>query len=440
MRNISVLLTMLLFFIALPARTQEQQAEQPLQFSLNEARTYALNNSPVLLNSARDVEIARKKIWENTATGLPQASLNSSYAYTPELAGLSDQLGEFIPDFNPEDLKTSFLMTIQVNQLLFNGQYIVGLQAAKVYAGFSRLADTRSKIGILESITNTYFTTLIARETKSVLDSTLAAVEKTNFETEQMYKNGFVEATDVDQLKILVSNIKSSLSVAIRQSELLERLLKYQMGLPIEKSIVLTDNIDLLVAAMNLEASITDSFRLEKNIDFNILDTQEKLMKLNLQATMSQYLPTVSGYYAYYKSLDENFFNDQSPNTFGLSLSLPLFSSGQRMSQVSQKRIDFLKAQTNKQMAAESLLLQYETAHSEYLSAQDIYVMQKENRDLSQRIYRKSIIKFREGIGSSLDLNLTQSQFFEAEGMYFNALISLVSAKTKLESLLAESE
>ena len=164
MRNISVLLTMLLFFIALPARTQEQQAEQPLQFSLNEARTYALNNSPVLLNSARDVEIARKKIWENTATGLPQASLNSSYAYTPELAGLSDQLGEFIPDFNPEDLKTSFLMTIQVNQLLFNGQYIVGLQAAKVYAGFSRLADTRSKIGILESITRLVVKDLCERE------------------------------------------------------------------------------------------------------------------------------------------------------------------------------------------------------------------------------------------------------------------------------------
>lgn len=440
MRNISVLSTLLLFFIALPARTQEQQAEKPLQFSLSEARTYALSNSPVLLNSSRDVEIARKKIWENTATGLPQASFNSSYAYTPELAGLSDQLGEFIPDFNPEDLKTSFLMNVQVNQLLFNGQYIVGLQAAKVYAGLSRLADTRSRIGILESITNTYFTTLIARETKSVLDSTLAAVEKTNFETEQMYKNGFVEATDVDQLKILVSNIKSSLSVAIRQSELLERMLKYQMGLPIEKPIILTDNIDLLVTAMNLEASIEDSFKLEKNIDYNILDTQEKLMKLNLQASASQFLPTVSGYYSYYKSLDDNFFNDQSPNTFGLSLSLPLFSSGQRMSQVSQKRIDFLKAQTNKQMAAESLLLQYETALSEYLSAQDIYAMQKENRDLSQRIYRKSIIKFREGIGSSLDLNLTQSQFFEAEGMYFNALISLVSAKSKLESLLAESE
>ena len=440
MKCISILSAMLLLLTALPISAQVQPDEKPMQFSLSEARSYALDNSPILLNSARDVEIAKKRIWENTASGLPQANLNSSYAYSPELAGLSDQLGEFIPDFNPNDLKTSFLMSVQVNQLLFSGQYIVGLHASKVYAGLSRLADSKSKTGLTESITNTYFTALVARESVIILDSTQAAVEKTLYETEQMFKNGFVEATDVDQLKILVSNIKSTRSVATRQIELMERMLKYQMGLPINKPVILTDNIDFLVSNMNLEAAIADSFRLEKNIDYNMLDTQEKLMKLNLQLTMAQFLPTVSGYYSYYKSLDNNFFNDQSPNTFGLSLALPLFSSGQRMSQVSQRRIEFMKAQTTKQMAAESLSLEYETALSNYFSAQNIYTLQKENRDLSLRIYKKSITKFREGIGTSLDLNQTQSQYFDAEGNYFNALISLVSAKSRLESLLSEAE
>lgn len=450
MKIISVFFTWLVFCLALPVTAQTQPGTGPIRFSLNEAKQYALNNSPVLLNSARDVEIARKKLWENTATGLPQADLSSSYAYSPKLSGLTsvftggDTTGggggsPFGFSINPEDLKTSFSMNIRVTQLIFSGQYIVGLKAAKVYASLSELANSKSVIGIIENITTTYFTLLIARESKDILDSTLKTVQKTLFETEQLYANGFAESTDVDQLKILVSNIKSSLSVTERQIELMDRLLKFQMGIPIDQAIVLTDQIDPLVTVMNFEAAVLDSFKLENNIDFQMLTTQEKLMKLNMQVNMAQYLPTVAGFYNRYEDFDNNFFNDQSPNMFGLSLSFPLWTSGQRNSQVSQSRLDYMKAQTNTRMASESLLIQYETSLSEFLSARDIYVMQKENRNLALHIYEKSLKKFTEGIGSSLDLNQTQSQYFEAEGSYFNALMSLVSAKSKLESLLAKS-
>jgi outer membrane protein len=439
MKISSVFLTMLVVCMALPARAQTLPVTGPMKFSLNEAKNYALNNSPVLLNSARDVEIAKKKIWENTATGLPQATLSSSYSYSPALVGLSKNLQDFIPGFNPKDMKTSFFASIQVSQLIFSGQYIVGLKAAKVYAGLSELANSKSKIGIVESITTTYFTALVAREAKDILDSTLKTVQKTLFETEQLFANGFVESTDVDQLKILVSNIKSSLSVTERQIDLMDRLLNFQMGIPINQAIVLTDQIDPLVTVMNFEAAVLDSFKLENNVDYQMLSTQEKLMKLNMQVTMAQYLPTLAGFYNRYEDFDKNMFNDQSPNMFGLSLSFPLWTSGQRNSQVSQSRIEYMKAQTNTKMASESLLIQYETSLSEFLSARDIYTMQKESRNLALHIYEKSLKKFTEGMGSSLDLNQTQSQYFDAEGNYFNALMSLVSAKSKLESLLANS-
>ena len=434
-------LMLLAVCLKLPVMAQMQPAAGTMRFSLNESKNYALNNSPVLLNSARDVEIAKKLVWENTATGLPQATLSSSYAYSPELSGLTGAIKDF-PGFenvNPNDLKTSFSASLQVNQLIFSGQYIVGLKAAKVYAGLSELANSKSEIGIIESITTTYFTALVAREAKVILDSTLKTVQKTLYETEQLYKNGFAELTDVDQLKILVSNIKSSLSVTERQIELMERLLKFQMGIPIDQAIVLTDQIDPLVTVMNVEAAVLDSFKLENNVDYQMLTTQEKLMKLNMQLNQAQYLPTLSGFYSRYEDLDHNFFNDQSPNMFGMSLNFPLFTSGQRNSQVSQSRLSFMKAQTNTQMASESLLIQYETSLSEFLSACDIYAMQKESRNLALRIYEKSLKKFTTGLGSSLDLNQTQSQYFEAERNYFNALMSFVSAKSKLESLLANS-
>jgi|WetSurSiteA1Bulk_404760.scaffolds.fasta_scaffold00240_8 outer membrane protein len=439
MRITPFLFAMLLSYLAIPLDAQIMPVEKTLQFSLGEAKDYALTNSPILLNSARDVEIAKKQVWESTSIGLPQANINGSYSYTPQLAGLSEQLGEFIPDFDPNALKTSIFGSFQVDQLLFSGQYLIGVKAAKVYANMSVLANTKSKIGVVENITNNYFSALVARQSKSILDSTLAAVEKTRFETEQMYKNGFVEETDVDQLKILSSNIKSSLSVAERQIDLMERLLKFQMGLSIDQPIVLTDNIDALVLTMDVEVSAIDSFVLDRNIDYKIASNQEYLMQLNQQVKKSEYLPSVSGYYSYYKSFDDNFFNDQSPSTFGLSFYVPIFSSGQRAARVSQSKLSYLKAKTNKEIAAESLRIQYQTALSEYISAHDIYILQKENRELSLRIYTKSITKFREGIGSSLDLNQTQSQYFDAEGVYYRALMSLVSAKSKLESLLANS-
>jgi outer membrane protein len=441
----SVFLTMLLWFMLLPVMAQLQPGPGTMKFSLNEAKQYALDNSPVLLNSARDVEIAKKKIWENTATGLPQATLSSSYSYSPGLSGITNfinALSSLFPDYpptNPNDYKTSFSASLQVNQLIFSGQYIVGLKAAKVYSNLSELSNSKSEIGIIENITTTYFTALIARESKDILDSTLKTVQKTLYETEQLFSNGFAESTDVDQLKILVSNIKSTLSVTERQIDLMDRLLNFQMGIPIDQTIILTDQIEPLVTIMNVEAAVLDSFKLENNIDYKLLTTQEKLMKLNMQVKMAQYLPTLAGFYNRYEDFDKNTLNDQSPNLFGLSLSFPLWTSGQRNSQVSQSRLDYMKAQTNTKMASESLLIQYETSLSEFLSARDIYTMQKESRNLALHIYEKSLKKFTAGMGSSLDLNQTQSQYFDAEGNYFNALMSLVSAKSKLESLLTNS-
>jgi outer membrane protein len=427
----------LLLGVVFSANTQTSPS-QPLKFSLSEAKNYALNNSPVLLNSARDVEIAKKMIWENTATGLPQVDVNSQYAFSPQLAGLSDQLGNFIPDFNPNDLKTSFFVSGQVNQLIFNGAYIVGLKAAKVYANLSELADTKSKIGLEESITNTYFTALVAKQSSEILDSTLTVIQQTLFQSQQMFNNGFLEQTDVDQLKILESNIKSNLSVTTRQIGIMERMLKFQMGLPIDQPIVLTDQIDPLVNIMNLETAVIDTFDLGSNIDYNMMQTQEKLRLLNYKLSKSMFLPTVSGYYSYYKSLDNNFFNDQSPNTYGLSLSFPIFSSGMRLSQVKQRELEYQQAQTNKQMGADNLRIEYESALSGFLTARDVYFLQQENKDLALRIYRKSIIKFQEGVSGSLDLNTTQQQFFTAEGTYFNALMALVTAKAKLDNLLTK--
>ena len=439
--------TLLFLFFAVQA--QDPASGGQMKFSMEEARQYALENSPVLLNSARDVEISRKKIWETTASGLPQADLSMNYNYSPKLAGLTqiftggDTTGgggggnPFGFDINPDDLKKSFFMDIRVTQLIFSGQYIVGLQASKAYANLANLANSKSKADLLETISNVYFEVLVSRSSKKILDSTLAVVDRTHHETEQLYKNGFAQSTDVDQLRIQWLNIKSRQAFNDRRIDFTERLLKFHMGLPIEQPVELTDDIDMLVELMELQTAIIDSLTVEENLDFQTASASEKLSKLNMKVKIAQFLPTIAGYYNRHEDYDDNFFNDQSPDMVGLSLNFPLFSSGQRITQVGQAHLEYLKAKTNREMLTESLLIQYETVLATYISARDVYMMQKENRDLSHRVYMRSIIAFREGAGSSLDMNQAQNQYFEAEGNYNSALMTLVTAKANLENMLA---
>lgn len=438
--------TILIFIF--PEKSLAQRDVSPSGLSLNEAINYGLEHSPVLQNSARDIEIAKKRVWETTATGLPQADLTGSYSYSPALAGLTEIFtgdtagaGEnpFGFDFNPDDLKTSFFMDIQVTQLIFSGQYIVGLQAAKAYSSLSRLNNSKSKADLIETISNVYTDALISRSTKKTLDSTLAVVERTHHETQELYKSGFVQATDVDQLRIQYLNIMSSLETMERRIEFTERLLKFHIGLPVDQPIELTDDLDHLILSLELATSVADSMNISENIDYLLASTSEKLSQLNMRVQKAQFLPTLAGFYNRHEDFDDNFFNDQSPDMFGLSLNFPLFSSGQRLSQVGQAELEFMKARTNKQVTREFLRVQYETMLAGYISARDIFNMQKENRDLSYRVYMHSITKFREGVGSSLDMNQAQRQYFEAESNYYTALMALVAAKANLENLLTKS-
>jgi len=445
-----VCIMMLLIFV-LPAGLTAQMSSDPVKFSLDEAINYALEHSPVLLNSARDVEIAKKRIWETTASGLPQADLSSSYSYSPKLAGLTeiflggDTTGgggnenPFGFDIDPEDLKTSFFLDIQVSQLIFSGQYIVGLQASKAYSNLSNLSYSKSKADLIETVSNVYFEALVFRSTKKTLDSTLAVVEKTHRETGQLFSSGFAEATDVDQLRIQILNIRSNLMFTERRIELTERLLKFHIGIPVEQPIELTDNMRNLILAMELETAAIDSLNIAENIVYQLATTSEKLSMLNMRVKKAQFLPTLAGFYNRHEDFDDNFFNDQSPDMLGLALNFPLLSSGQRLSQVSQAKLEYLKAKTDREMLTESLLIQYETALSVYISARDVFNMQKENRDLSYKVYINSITKFREGVGSSLDMNQAQGQYFTAENNYYSALMTLVTAKTNLENLLTRS-
>ncbi len=424
--------------------TAQIKPDSVLKFSLTEAQTYALQNNKSILNANLDVESAKLKVWETTAMGLPQVNIKVPFQYTPTLSPLVSQFSGFsslnnwmyaadqalqnanpanpsfghIPNpgapnvIDPNDQKWSLNADIVVSQLIFSGAYIVGLQSAKVYQSLSKLNQVKSRQDVLESVTNSYFNLLIARENKMILDSTYQNLLKTQNDMLLMNKQGFVEETDVEQMQITVSNVKSSLDMITRMEDISEKLLKIQLA----------------------------DFVLENNVTFQMLAAPVKSQELLLKLRKSEYLPDLAAYYQYEKVFNDKAFTFNPTDVIGVSLNIPIFSSGARMAKVGQAKRELLKARNNKQVMADNIYLDYYSSRSALMTARDKYQTETTNMDLAKKIYNRSLIKYTNGTISSSELTQAQNQFLTSQSNYYTAIQNLITTKNKLEKLLNKSD
>jgi outer membrane protein TolC len=454
--------------IALGGYSQEKKEEaakpDTLKLSVVQAQQYALDNNRSILNANIDIEMAKKKVWETTAIGLPQVSGKGSFTYTPTLSPIISEFTEFtnLPlvlwninnilkvneqpspptstTVNLNDYKWNLTGDISVNQLIFSGSYLVGLQSAKVYKSLSELSQVKSKQDVLESVVNSYFNVLIAHENKSILDSTYQNLLKTLSDTKALGNNGFVEETDIDQLQITVSNVKISLDFITRQQDIAEKLLKLQLGIDLNKPLVLTDELNALIEAMTYDKILMADFVVDDNINYKMLDAQVKVNALILKLHKSEFLPDLSAFYQFEHLFNPNALVFSSPNTIGVTLNVPIFSSGARMSRVGQARLDLEKAKNTRDQNADAIKLDFYTSKSALQNSLDNYHTESSNIHLAKKIYDRAMIKYVNGVISSTDLTTIQNQYLTAQSNYYTAIQNLVTSKNKLEKMLTKGE
>ncbi len=482
MRIKNVLIGIAGLFVPFLLQAQEKK-DSVLRFSLAEAKIYAQANSPVVKNSVLDLESAKKKIWETTAIGLPQVNgkLTFGYAlqqssllgsinglnqigifprqqvideirldslirpssYTNQSAGTIKQLNHDIDslrNIKSGDLRTSIGLDISVNQLIFSGAYFVGLQTSKVFKSLSELAITKSQNDLIESVTNAYFLVLIARENQQILDSTYKNTSKIVNEILEQHRVGFVDETTADQMKINLGNLKATLDLITRQVDIATKLFKFQIGIEIEKQVLLTDSITGIISGVDFSALLNNSYAVESSVDFKLATTQEKLQELNLKYMKTNYLPTISAYYQFHDQLNKDYPDFQAPQMVGITASMPIFTSGQNMSRVAQARIALEKQKNLSWQAKEGLKIDYERTRSDYVLALDKFDIQKQNMELSKKIYYRSLIQFKEGMISGIELTQYQNQYLQTQSDYFSAISQLSSAKAKFEKLIASTK
>jgi outer membrane protein TolC len=427
-----------------------------MKLSLKEAQDYALKNNAQIKNAKLDIVLAKKKVWETTAIGLPHATGTANYSNILEVPEMnfggyidwqsidatmpltSDMVMDNYVEGEPIQLGTKENVTFDFNvsQLVFSGEYIVGLQASKIYKKLSEQNLQKTEADIKELIINTYYLVLIAEKSKEILESTLTNTEKIAYEIKEMLNVGFVEDTDFDQIELTLSNIKNSLSSLERQVGLTYKLLKMQLGLETEIDIELTDNLDDILSNISYEQLLNEQFFVENNIDYKLITTQENLSNLSLKREKSTFLPSVAAFYNHEEQMNKPEFNFSPPDIFGLNIEVPLLSSGMKLSKVSQAKIELEKVRNTKWQVEQNLILGVEQAKSDLKTNYEEYLNLKQNLELAKKIYEKTLTKYQEGISTSFDLTQVHNQYLTAQSNYFNKMIDLLKANSGLNKLL----
>lgn len=436
------------FLVVNTAVAQEQEVQQSYTFSLEEALLFGVKNNYSARIAEKEVERALKQKWEIISQGLPQISGNVDYQnllkqpvtlIPAEIAG--GEPGTFVPvRFGT---KQNLGGTATWNQLIFDGSYIVGVQSAQTLLQISRNAKTKTDQSVKEAIISAYGNVLLARESVGILQSNVQSIDKIFQDTRKIFENGLAEEEDVEQLNITLLGLENNLNRSRRMLDISYEMLNMTLGLPVDTKLTLTDDLDNLAMKFYDLSLIGKEIPVEQNIDYLIAENTAEAARIFVRLEKAKALPTLSAFVNYgfqgysetftFFSTDQEYFTQ---SILGVSLNIPIFSSGMRGARTQQKQIEYEQALLDLEDTENQIRLDINRARNDYEYSLEAYEMQKRNLELAQRIENKNQIKFFEGLGSSFELSEAQRQLFTAQQELLQSMLNVITTKATLENLL----
>ncbi len=435
----------IIFFFGLNSLLAQQDN---YSFTVDEAIAYGLKNSYTIKTAILDIEAAEKKRWETTALGMPQISGNVDYQnflkqvvtlIPSEIVG--GPPGEFVEVIF--GTKHNLNATVTLNQLIFDGSYLVGLQSAKTYLKISNLAKEKTDQNIREAVINAYGNVLVAQETILILKKNMEVLEKNLLDTKILLENGFAEEQDYEQQLITLSNIDNELNKSTRYELIAKQMFNLTLGIPIETLVILEESLENIALKSTDLNIISRSLNLNNHIDFKIADNKVLSDELLIKYEKSKAIPSLNAFlnYSQFAFSDNNIFYNNEGDWFnssllGVSLKIPIFSSLQRSSRTQQAKISLLQSEIALKETSQKLKLQVTTAKNSYQFALDQFQTAKQNLSLAESIAKKEQIKFFEGLSSSINLTNIQNQLFNKQQAYIQSILQIIQTKVELENAL----
>ena len=445
-------------------------AQKPdMVLSLDEAIQIALKNSYNTKASKNNVLSAKETVWETTATGLPQISASINYqnfikqpvsllpaAAFDNTASVVETVEDYFdiqsnrdpasPDgFIPVVFGTqqNLNASVTLTQLLFDGSYLVGLQASRAYLKISEQANKKTELLTREAVVNAYGSVLVTEKSIAILEGNITVLEKNLEDAKKIYENGFNEQEDVEQLEITFGTLKNQLLNMQRMKVIAYQMLNLSIGVSINTSVILTDSLDSLAETNINLGLISEPFNMSNHIDLKIAENDRESKRLMMQLEKSKALPSLSAFVNYGKQAFSDTFtffrgNQQwfDSSLMGVSLNVPIFSSLGRRARTAQARIALETSDIRLEETKQRLSLLAEKAKNEYQLSIENYTTAKRNVELSERIEKKQRIKFFEGISSSFDLLQAQNQLYTQQQNYVQSMLEVIAKKAALETAL----
>ncbi len=437
--------------IVLLGWVQQLSAKQVSELSLQQAIDFAMNHNYSLLSSEKDVEAAKQTVKERMAYGFPQ--LNASIGYKDNIARPTSLLpGEFLGQPG-KDVEIQFGTRYNANvngsvtQLIFSGEYLIGLKAARTFFEKTNVDFFKNKVALKKQVAESYYNVLATREALRIIDSTLYTTEKLYNETKQIFDAGLVEDTDVDQLELLVENLKASQTNFTNQLGITEAFLKFYLGMESVDTIILTDDIKKLIEQKKNTVLLQKQFNYRNSPDYASLFKQKEISALQVDLAKSAYWPSINANLNASTNAQRNNWNFFDANEkwffssfWGVTMNIPILSGGQRRAKVKQAKIAFDQVNLMEKQLVTQLELQYQTAKNDYVNAMLVLNNKEKNRSVAEKIYKKTQVKYVNGMARSLDILNTHSQYLTAENQYITASVAFLRAAETLEAILTEMQ
>lgn len=427
---------------------QAPPSNTPVSFSLADCIKYAYEHQDSVKNAALDVRSAEYKVKETIGSGLPQ--INGTISFQDFLKPPTT-VGPNVFGGGPIDLKAPLVAfpfgavkynntySLQMSQLIFSGTFLVGLQAVKTFRELSERSLVRSKIETNVNVTKAYYQALVSNEQLKLLDANIAQLKQTLDQTTQQNKQGFVEKIDVDRLSVQYNNLVTNRDNVARALILNYQMLKFQMGMPVDQDLTLTDKL----SDVNIDQQVvSDTAFYHNRIEYKLLQTNITLNELDVKSKKANFLPTVGLSAGFGNVFQENQFkylyNHNYYNSYvGLNVNIPIFTGGQHLNQLRQSQISVYKAQNDLHNATNGFKLQANVASITYTNSIQSLNNQKRSRELAQEVLRVSKIKYAQGVGSSIEVTQAQTELENADNQYIQALYNALISKVDLDKAYA---
>lgn len=419
-------------------------AQGPVSLSLQQALDMAAKQSYAVQASALEAEKAEARIKEITGMGLPQISgtgAMQNYLKIPKMV---------VPSFFGGDdlmviefaLPWTITGTVQLQQLLFDGSYLVGLRAARELRTKSTKDLEQAALNARVQAAKAYLGVLAAEEGIRLIGESLPVLEKAANDAAAMAEQGMLESTDADRLTVQVEETRNQQRNLEQQAKVARAYLNLVLGLPIGTPVTLTDALQPLLDDPN-EAGLADApFAVDQHIDHQVAQSMLRLGELEVRNKKAAYMPSLGGFINYQQAYNYMEFDVGNGawwfpgSMWGLQLNVPIFSSGMRQQQLKQARLSLQQAEVNAKATEQRLMAEKEQQQAILRAAQDSYETSRRNLELSQRIFDRTSIKFSEGVASSFELTQEHGNHLTAQQNYIQRIIDLLQARADMRKAL----